>query len=393
MVTISVATPYHQQDTNYYCGAASAQMVLASISGGKLLDQTLLYKENHSHSTAESGWATGPDGLTWTLNHHQPAHYLFVLDALASEDSISRMICWTLHHYKVAPVALVYGSQHWVVVRGAHVSAVPASSQDHAYSISGFHVNNPWPPVPGGPGSPPPHSTTDHCGSGGNRGIANEHISYAAWRSTYMTGVPSGHWAGKFVAVCDPSPPPTEIGRREAISWGGPGPLIAPQAALAKAQEGVTAFRLVEDPDWARALQPLAGAAAAEPVLVQRLDHPDSYYYLVPQGGAVVAIDAHDGSYLQSSIHPEAPRLLSPANLTALGQLPFRQQIHLPNQAGLLQLRPEAATPHKCLVWKPCAESLSPVFPFQLVSQGEHQVYVRVDGAVFSELHTEGRGL
>lgn len=60
--TENLAVSYHQQDTDYYCGAACAQMVLDSLGAG-LLDQNQLYNDNHSHSTTEAGWATAPDGL------------------------------------------------------------------------------------------------------------------------------------------------------------------------------------------------------------------------------------------------------------------------------------------------------------------------------------------
>ena len=52
-----LTTQYHQQDTDYYCGAACAQMVLAQIGAG-LLDQDNLYADNHNHSVAEGGWST-----------------------------------------------------------------------------------------------------------------------------------------------------------------------------------------------------------------------------------------------------------------------------------------------------------------------------------------------
>src|SRR4051812_5138907 len=126
-VTEELPVPYHQQDTDYYCGAACAQMVLAELGAG-LLDQDSLYNDNHSHSTIESGWYTAPDGLQWTLNNRKPSSSgaYFALYALSSEDAISRKIVWTIHHYKVAPVAMVYGWAHWIVVRGFDASAAPA---------------------------------------------------------------------------------------------------------------------------------------------------------------------------------------------------------------------------------------------------------------------------
>src|SRR3954453_3805568 len=123
MVTQDLSVPYYQQETDYYCGAACAKMVIEEIGAGAL-DQDDLYNDNHSHSVLDVGvnWATGPDGLNWTMNARKPPpptfNNFFVLFSEASEDAISRKIAWTIHHYQVAPIALVYGWQHWIVVRG-----------------------------------------------------------------------------------------------------------------------------------------------------------------------------------------------------------------------------------------------------------------------------------
>jgi hypothetical protein len=92
---------YHQQDTNYYCGAACAQMILHSV-GQSLLSQDDLYNDNHNHSVEPQYWSTPPDGLQWTLNNLQSTKY-FALDSLSTEDAISRMLCWTIHFWKVSP--------------------------------------------------------------------------------------------------------------------------------------------------------------------------------------------------------------------------------------------------------------------------------------------------
>src|SRR5215472_10854924 len=305
---------YHQQDTNYYCGAACAQMVLDSIGAG-LLNQDDLYNDNHTHSTTEPGWYTAPDGLLWTMNNLKPPSPIFnsyfVLDALLNEDSISRAIIWTIHHYRVAPIAMVYGSQHWVVVRGYTASASPAGFDDTSYSISGFVLNNPWPPVPSasnpGVAPPPPHSVSDGCGTGGDRGVADEHIAYSTWQTDYMTGIPGGYWAGKFVGVCDPDPPPSRPGVfREILMQPLPGnQLIATDRAVARAEEGIKAYSL-HDLDSFRAS--LNNVQAGRPVLVQRLDRLDSFYYIVPFTGtgggtsAAVAVDARTGVYRQSVV-------------------------------------------------------------------------------------------
>jgi len=404
--TEDLSVAYHQQDTNYYCGAACAQMVLDSIGTG-LLSQDDLYSDNHSHSTAEPGWYTAPDGLLWTMNNLKPPsptfNSYFVLDALDNEDSISRALIWTLHHYRVAPIAMVYGSQHWVVVRGYTASAAPNGFADNSYSISGFMLNNPWPPTPSADNPaaapPPPHSGADGCGNGGNRGVADEHIAYTTWQSDYMTGVPGGHWAGKFVAVCDPDPPPSRPGIfREILMRPLPGHrLITADVALARANEGLRVHGLLDLDTHKRAL---TGTQPGQPVLVQRLDRLDSFYFIVPFSepagttALAVAVDARTGVYRQSIVRTAGQgTVLSLNDRQAASRVLVGRTIELPARLGRILVRPEAICHYPTLVWKPCLESLSPFYPFHQFTVGSHHIYVRNDGAVFTELHDNYRGI
>jgi hypothetical protein len=388
-------TQYHQQDTDYYCGAACAQMVLQQCGAG-LLGQTGLYNDNHNHSTAEAGWYTAPDGLQWTLNNRQSGKY-FCLDALDTEDAISRMIAWTIHHYRVAPVAMVYGSAHWIVVRGYTASATPSSSVDVSYTISGFDVNNPWPPTPV-PGPPPPHTAGDVCGTGNDRGVADEHISYSTWRTDYMTGIPGGHWGGKFVAICDPEPPPQRHPEKQEpfqLEFDGER-LLDPALAADLSLRGVERAGLVEREIWRNAL---SGTRAGAPILVQRLDRADSFYWIIPQlrdgiPTAVVNVDARFGTYQQARVLPE-PRATA---LLLHGHDEVHVAVHerlheLPGELGQLHIRPGLACITDHWVWRPCRESLSPYYPFKLVTYGAHRLYVRSDGRVFTQLTTTGRGI
>ena len=383
-----LAVSYHQQDTNYYCGAACAQMVLDSVGGG-LIDQDDLYADNHSHSTTESGWATAPDGLQWTLNHRQSTKY-FALDALATEDAISRMICWTIHHYQVAPVAMVFGSAHWIVVRGYTATAAPANSFDTGYTISGFDVNNPWPPTPM-PGPPPPHANPDLCGSGGTRGVADEHLSYSTWQSDYMTGVDFGHWNGKFVAVCDPDPPPERLpSKRRHVRRPREGNRLLTAAAAAKlAVRAVDAVGLHDREGWADALK---SARPGDAILVQRLDRLDSFYWIVPMLrqrslSAAVSIDARYGDYRQSVRLPEpAGEGIGFADDNEVLKHIVDRRFDLPELEGRMLVRREAICVYPHYVWRPCLESLSPFYPFRMVTVGGHRLYIRIDGAVFTSL-------
>lgn len=400
-----LTVPYHQQDTNYYCGAACAQMVLASPGvGAGILDQDDLYADNHAHSTTEGGWATAPDGLAWTMNDRRPATFTnsFVLFALDNEEAISRKICWTIHHYQVAPISLIFGAQHWIVVRGFDASDAPASSGDTSYSITAFDINNPWPPSPSfynpADAPPPPHSNGDGCGGGGDRGIDNEHITYATWQADYMTGITFGHWDGKFVAVCDPEPPARTFGRpRENAKRLQGDKLIKPKDAINIAEKAFESYGLLKRKTWGEALR---NTAPGEPLLVQRLDRNDSFYYIVPmhrsRGESTVAfasVDARFGEYRQAAMmSAKSPAAILVEREEISGRI-FKQRIELPEKGGMIRLRPEATCIHPTLVWKPCRESLSPFWPFYMYTFGPHQIYVRIDGKVFSKLTDTDRGI
>jgi hypothetical protein len=397
---------YHQQDTNYYCGAACAQMVLDSIGTG-LLNQDDLYSDNHTHSVAEPGWYTAPDGLNWTLNHRKPASFgqIFVIYTPTNEDSISRKIIWTIHHYKVAPVAMVYHSAHWIVVRGYTASAAPSNYSDVGYSISGFDVNNPWPPTPSASNwalaPPPPHGPSDGCGSGGDRGIVDEHISYTAWHDTYMTGVQGGYWGGQFIAVCDPDPLPQLVGTPGYVAKRLTGERLVPaQEAIGLATAGLKEYGLLERTNYKEVVDRNQFGQA---VLVQRLDRLDQFYYIVPAGPPAeraaeiplaVLVNARTGEYLQSAIRRgDRGGILAHSNPGMARELVVGKTVELHDRLGKMLVRPEATCQYPTLVWKPCRESLSPYYPFHMFTVGGQHIYVRTDGAVFTTLHDADRGI
>jgi hypothetical protein len=389
---------YHQQDTSYYCGAACAQMVLHTL-GQPLISQDDLYNDNHSHSIEPGSWSTPPDGLQWTLNNLQSTKY-FALDSLDSEDANSRMLCWTIHFWKVAPIALVEDGNHWVVVHGYTASAAPSSSDDLSYTISSFDINDPWPPTPT-PGPPPPHSDGDSCGTGGAHGVANSNVSYGTWRADYMTANTFGtRWLGKYVAVCDPSRPPA-FGSRPLPKTEGRFSgerLLTGSHMQEEFRPILDQSGLLAHPHWAKILD---GVRPSEPVLVQRLDRPDSYYWIVPaidaQGAlrAAVRFDARFGNYQQAITAPK-PRenMFGFRTNEEVVEHVLAQRVELPNDGGRLVLRPEGISVHPCLVWRPCRQSLSPFYPFRMVTFGAFRLFVRIfDGAVFTGLTADKGGI
>lgn len=400
----SLTVPYHQQDTDVYCGAACAQMVLASIGAG-IQSQDGIYTDERNHTSELASWYNPPDGLQWVMNDRRPAGFSgwFALYSLATEDAISRKLCWTIHHYQVAPIAMVYKGDHWLVVRGFEASATPADSGDTSYTISAFDVNNPWPPTPSfytpALAPPPPHGATDGCGGGGTRGVANEHIAYATWQSTYATGNKYGTlWNGRYVAVCDPDPPPERPGAQaHGVRRPSGETLLKPDAAIKSALAGLRRHGLPERDDWKAAL---TNAEPGTPVLVQRLDEIDSYYFIVPfkraRKGvtAAVAVDARFGDYRQAiAVPPSGSRILSALDAKNVIEQTVGRKIQLADRQGSLTIRKEAYCLYPTLVWRPCLESLSPFVPFHMLTVGDHRIYVRLDERIFTSLHINIPGI
>ena len=235
------------------------------------------------------------------------------------------------------------------------------------------------------------------------RGVANEVIAYSDWVSTYMTGVPSGYFQGKFIAMCDPEPPPKGTGVRKVIQRPFAADGLVPAARAAQlAVDGMRGAGLFEREGlWRSAL---ANARPAGAELVQRLDRPDAYYYIVPldAGGRMVSasrIDAKDGVYLGSIVEPQelthigatrtAHRLFPSGEEALSAALGARLDF---GREGVLKIRPEALFVYPTLVWEPCLESLSPYYPFRMLILGALRLFVRVDGRVYTHLTTDIRG-
>jgi len=389
-----LTTPYHQQDTSYYCGAAVAQMILDSIGAG-ILDQNMLYNMNHSHSAP--GWYTSPDGLNYTLNQLMPPpptfNSFFIISRSNTEPDGSQEIVRTLYYYGVATGTLVEACGHWIAVRGVQTDIEPAPG--NSYTIQGFWVNNPWPPTPS-PAPPPPHSDPDLCGTGGNRGIANEYAAYNGfWKSTYFTGCDVygvGH--PQFVSVVDPRRPALgEFRVRGEERHASGDRLISSKEVVEIARAALLAHGLHDTKQLTGALR---NAHPGTPILVQRLDKVDTFYYLVPmqRGGestALVSIDGLYGTFNGAHGLAEPTRSLIVPREEVL-KLLVNQTVNFDERLGGTIIREGALCFYPTMVWRPCWESRSPYYPFYQITVGGNQIYVGYDGTVYPVLHDLGKG-
>jgi hypothetical protein len=374
-------------------------MVLRSL-GTQIFSQSALYNQNHNYPTIDSGsyWANPPDGLTATLEARKPAGLTttFALGVADSADAISRKIVWSIHHHKLAAIALVQGDDHWLVVHGFQSDSQPQSFDDLSFAILSFDVRDPLPPSNELDTPPvPPHNTGDGCGSGKGRGQAPQHVTYIEWLDQYMTGVPLGYWQGKFLAIGDTDPVPAGPGRiLLPVSKHDGDRIVPPEWASNSARAGLKSYGLYDRADWSAILH---GTEPGEPALVQRLDRLDRYYYIVPflrsraRATALALVDGIQGDYRQCA-GLQKPQAVRTRTSREILKRHVGMTYDLPDQRGELVVRREAATLYPLLVWKPCVESLSPYYPFHMIVVGDHRLYIRTDGKVFTELHDAGPG-
>jgi hypothetical protein len=172
---------------------------------------------------------------------------------------------------------------------------------------------------------------------------------------------------------------------------------LGAEVAIRRAQEGLEVYGLNERKNYAEVLR---RAKPAPPVLVQRLDHLDTFYYVVPvrEGERTtplaIAVDALTGAYLQSAINAQAGQsVFTPVEREVALKSIAGRVLELPGRLGRLRIRPDALCHYPHFVWKPCRESLSPFYPFYMFTVGSHRIFVRSDGAIFTELHDTEHGI
>lgn len=287
----NIDTPYYTQDTSYYCGAASAQMILDSDKIGIYEDQDILYEDYiHPHNVC-SGWATDPEGLRYVLNQYYPAGYFIVHKPLDADTGIKK-VAYTIDKYDVPPASLINNCGHWVVVRGTFTDVQPTTAIG-SFAVYGFFVNDPW--------------------YGATSLGENKYIDVNTWKDDYFTGC-SGWCAAsgtRYISVVDPSPvPPLKLilpkpaARRDVI--------ISESEAKKKVAQYLKIFMGYEEfrKNFDVSYDVMQESAINTPILVQRSDKTKDAYYIVSllqdemTNGAVL-IDAYSGQLKELSFVSE----------------------------------------------------------------------------------------
>ena len=393
MPDVIVPVTFARQETLFYCGPATGQMVVGALGVPSPAvpptwqDQLWTFVTNNTGATRPPSapstddapafpqqkcercggwecWSTTPGVLQQMLNTMQSVATYHITTHQIEEDATAVLLDTLDAGFP--GVALVYGWQHWVVVDGYRHSP-HAQTTVGGRRLSGIYIRDPQ------------ASSRRH------------YIRWSRWRDDYLSFVGCGAYQDKFVVIPavraglpPPLPPPSPVvGTSSGIVTEEANmlkPLLTTDVVMRSA---ITAIVELEDSTFDVAMR---SALPTQATLVQQINKEDAFYYIVSfeRGGRLTMqamIDAFDGTLLETEgIEDEEGAL--PRNVDAMEAL---RDLKVPDwfmhREGLIGQ-------HPVLVWKPCRQSKSPFLPFYQFSIGNRFVYLRVDGELFDALTT-----
>lgn len=270
---VDLNIPLYGQETSYWCGAASAQMIMNGYPDPDdcvYIAQSIIWNtiQNNNLPDEPANWATDPHGLQQALLIHNPppaGTWSLMTDPVREELMFDVLYWMNITHYGVP--TLVYRAAHWVVIKAFQTDIEPVYGSNPL--LQEITIQNPWPP---------------------NEGVTTT-MTGTIWYSDYWYGPVNapGTWYGQYVAIIEP--PPVEQGKVYAAMEnrvGDKASIISPQQASAYADYWKKTLKLGKK-DPAYALLSGKRAEPLEPILVREEINPSlatdalvPYYYIVP---------------------------------------------------------------------------------------------------------------
>lgn len=361
-----LAVNVYGQTTGYYCGAASAQMILDYLhgwGGTPALTQDEIYDIIQDYKT-DTHFYTDPGGLRGCLNQESPSANHWIVHSGNDVEVASRKLIVTMNAYDAPPAALIYDGDHWVVVSGVTATESPTMNKP-SFIIYTLQVKD-----PGGGGS-----TRD--------------FEYHTWTSSIFTPNTWGStFDDKYVCVVDPKVKASKNIRfmQPNVKTKGKHKLSL-QEAKTFAQEGIQDYHLLSQAAYKKAL---SGAKPGTPILVKNLRlKTKRYYYLVPfekhnKTTIVIMINAYYGNYLGSSVVDKPSGYLD----VSASQAKTLTVKHLKKRVEAQTSDVEKVH----LVWKPCRLSWDPFSPLWKTKTKGKIRYVNQEKEVRSDIKRYRKG-
>jgi hypothetical protein len=167
-------------------------------------------------------------------------------------------------------------------------------------------------------------------------------------------------------------------------------PLLSPKSAKEYALKGFNRNKWGYPKEYARQMK---GAAAAEPLLVNRLDRKDSLYYILPfikdsKTTLLIIIDAKTGAFKEMSYLKEPTEYPKIKKEDAKNILIDYLHDKKAEEKILMQ--------EPLMVWKPSEQTQSPYEPLWEIHVGSKKWYIDQKGKVYDrimEIRMKGGGM
>lgn len=352
----------YAQITWYYCGAASAQMILDFVNGWNgvpqinqddIYDIIQTYKQDNS-------FYTDPAGLRGCLDQESPNTIGWIVHGGKDQEVSNRKIAVNMDLYQAPASALVYNGNHWIVVSGITATERP-SMVNKSYVAYTFRIHDP-----------------------GNGGDIRD-VDYYTWCSSYHTpNVWGTTWKDQYVSVLDPRVKADKRIKFYMPSYKSDGKkLLTPEEAKKFATECLDDYFLSTRDDYKEALK---GASPGSPVLVENLQESKKpHYYLVPfekgdKTTVVVRLHAYFGNFLEAKITNQPLGYLRVKEIRAKELVSKKLNID------------KGSVKKATLVWKPSEQSWDPFKPIWKVQAGSRVRYVSQSREISSKLSLPQKG-
>lgn len=237
--------PLYGQDTWYYCGAASAQMMMMGYpnpADNSCQGQIFIYNRIQAHKQ-DNGFYSDPDGLRDTVMelNSPPGTGRYNIFHNTDRDIVMHDILFWMAKRNYPTATLINHGAHWVVITGFQTDRDPRLGDAILQMID---INDP------APQDFAPHDDPCTSVNEGNEGGTVRHVTGTSWYSNDWID-PNSYgtkWLNEYVAIVEP---PRVLGRVTAQEEKFCGKVISPERAIELALQHVKERKLYEKkPFW-----------------------------------------------------------------------------------------------------------------------------------------------
>ncbi len=237
---LDLSGPLYGQDTSYFCGAASAQMIMQNYpnpADSACFEQANIYNRIQAHKQ-DNGFYTDPDGLKDAIMelNAPPGAGRFSIFHDTDRDQVMHSMLYWMATREYSSSTLINSGDHWVVVYGFETDIDPRLGD---VTLNSIDIKDPWPP------DSAPHDNPCTVADEGNEGGLVRHITGSSWYTNDWSAPNrwGTKWLNEYVAVVEP---PKTRGMVSAAVQAVSGEIISPKEAIERASQQVEERRLIE---------------------------------------------------------------------------------------------------------------------------------------------------